>query len=265
MTNVGDLQAATSGLTEKGLVFGANEGGPFTSKLGSTVTVAGAQGNADWSRFDEGQNIMTQIEQDDEGNSVIRVALSKDITGLETIVLGENGTPGKDGVDGAPGVGINGKDGSIGITGKDGAGADLTVAMGAPGLDGNDGADGKSKTRLVYEKSDGSIEEVATLNDGLRFVGDDGKVVERKLNETLGLVGGADVDALTEGNIGVVHKDDGSLSIQLAQDVKGLNTVQVGGDTGPVLGGDAAGNLTLNPKGDAVQITNVASGLGGKT
>ncbi|MCM2560513.1 hypothetical protein NDQ41_17620, partial [Alcaligenes faecalis] len=108
-------------------------------------------------------NIMTQIEQDASGNSAIRVALSKDITGLETIILGENGTPGKDGVDGQPGVGLNGKDGSIGITGKDGAGADLTVAMGAPGLAGNDGADGKSKTRLVYEKSDGSVEEVATL------------------------------------------------------------------------------------------------------
>ncbi|MCM2623486.1 hypothetical protein NDQ40_17990, partial [Alcaligenes faecalis] len=106
--------------------------------------------------------------------------------------------------------------------------------------------------------------EVATLNDGLRFVGDDGKVVERKLNETLGLVGGADVAALTENNIGVVQKDDGSLGIQLAENVKGLNTVQVGGDTGPVLGGDAAGNLTLNPAGNAVQITNVASGLGGQ-
>ncbi|MFC6443241.1 YadA family autotransporter adhesin, partial [Paenalcaligenes hermetiae] len=73
-------------LTNKGLVFGANEGGPFTSKLGSRVTVAGAQDNADWSKFDEGQNIMTQIEQDADGNSVIRVALSKDID------LGEEGS-----------------------------------------------------------------------------------------------------------------------------------------------------------------------------
>ncbi|MGG4602543.1 YadA-like family protein [Alcaligenaceae bacterium Me47] len=260
-----DQLAKVSGdLTAKGLNFSANDGGPLTSKLGSTVTVAGAQSNTDWTKFDAGQNIMTQIEQDADGNSAIRVALSKDITGLETIILGENGTPGKDGENGQPGVGLNGKDGSIGITGKDGAGADLTVAMGAPGLAGNDGADGKSKTRLVYEKSDGSVEEVATLNDGLRFVGDDGKVVERKLNETLGLVGGADVAALTENNIGVVQKDDGSLGIQLAENVKGLNTVQVGGDTGPVLGGDAAGNLTLNPTGNAVQITNVASGLGGQ-
>ncbi|WP_337445064.1 hypothetical protein, partial [Bacillus velezensis] len=43
-----------------------------------------------------------------------------------------------------------------------------------------------------------------------------------------------------------------------------METLQVGGDTGPVLGGDALGNLTLNPAGDAVQITNVASGLGGQ-
>ncbi len=245
------LVQVSGALTDTGLRFSANAGGPLTSKLGSTVTVAGAQTNTDWSKFDAGQNIMTQIGQDASGNSAIRVALSKDITGLETIILGENGTPGKDGVDGKPGVGINGKDGSIGMTGKDGAGADLTVAMGAPGLAGNDGVDGKSKTRLVYEKSDGSIEEVATLNDGLRFVGDDGKVVERKLNETLGLFGGADVNALSDDNIGVVQKDDGSLGIKLAKNLKDLDSITI--NNGPVINGDG-----INMGGK--RITNLAAG-----
>ncbi|WP_432785508.1 hypothetical protein AAEX37_02323 [Oligella sp. MSHR50489EDL] len=201
------------------LSFDANEGGPFISELGSRVTVAGAEANTEWTKFDDGENIMTRIERVEDSNSLIRVALSKDIRGLNSIIVGQNKAPGKDGVDGKPGVAINGKDGSIGLTGKDGAGADLTVQKGAQGLDGNDGADGKSKTRIVYKRSDGTTEEVATLNDGLRFVGDDGQVVNRKLNETLGLVGGADLEALTEENIGVTKKDDGSLSIQLSKNV----------------------------------------------
>lgn len=270
--NVSQLKEV-SDVANKGLNFSANEGGPLNSKPGSTVTVAGAQDNADWSKFDEGQNIMTQIEQDDDGNSVIRVALSKDITGLETIVLGENGTPGKDGVDGKPGIGIDGKNGSIGITGKDGAGADITVAQGTPGIDGNDGEDGLTKTRIVYEKSDGTTEEVATLNDGLRFAGDDGKVVERKLNETLGLVGGADVDALSENNIGVVYKDDGSLSIQLAEniDLGEDGTVTIGDTfidkssvnttnlttTGETKLGD---NFYVNNEGDVTYTGNITEG-----
>ncbi|WP_345371122.1 ESPR-type extended signal peptide-containing protein, partial [Paenalcaligenes hermetiae] len=70
--NVSQLKEVSE-VANKGLNFSANDGGLKNSKLGSTVTVAGAQGNADWLKFDEGQNIMTQIEQDADGNSVIRV------------------------------------------------------------------------------------------------------------------------------------------------------------------------------------------------
>ncbi|CAM5212310.1 hypothetical protein OURE66S_03091 [Oligella ureolytica] len=241
-------------LTDLGLVFNANtsEYGPYTSKLGSTVTVAGAETNTDWGAFDGGQNIMTEIVQDADGNSVIRVALAKDITGLETIILGQNGTPGKDGVDGAPGVGIDGKDGSlIGITGKDGSGADITIAQGPAGVDGQDG---ETTTRIIYETADGNIEEVATLNDGLGFMDDDGTVVNRKLNETLGIVGGADTSKLTEGNIGVIAELDndgeltGNMLIQLSKNITDLETIEV--DNSITIGDTTGDSYTIINQGD---------------
>ncbi|MDY0273059.1 MAG: YadA-like family protein, partial [Advenella sp.] len=63
-----------------------------------------------------------------------------------------------------------------------------------------------------------------------KFKGDDGKEVERKLNETLGLAGGADIAKLSKDNIGVVaeldddDKPTGNMSIQLAKDLTGLNS-----------------------------------------
>ncbi|SUA54062.1 Haemagglutinin [Oligella ureolytica] len=275
------LGSAYEQLTETGLKFNANTGGEKTAALGSTVHVKGAAANdgATWATdFDGGQNIMTRIVQNsDSGDSVIRVALSKNLTGLETIILGENGTPGTAGKDGEPGIGLDGKDGVIGITGKDGvdgapglagmdgSSADITVKMGEPGIDGNDGADGK--TRIVYEKPNGEVEEVATLNDGLYFqgdqTGDDGNVA-RKLNDTLNLTGGA-TDVVNEANIGVIKRADGEgYDIRLAQDIRGLNTLQVGGNTGPILGGNEEGSLVLNPDGPAAKITNVADGTIGE-
>ncbi|MDY0273437.1 MAG: hypothetical protein RBR37_13195, partial [Advenella sp.] len=142
----------------------------------------------------------------DFDNTDGNIVIAQDGTNLtfdlnNDLLLGEVGQPGKDGVDGKIGVTgkdgasvvLNGKDGTIGLTGpagangEPGASADLGVQYGKPGLAGNDGANGESKTRIVYKKPDGTTEEVATLNDGLKFKGDDGKEVERKLNETLGL------------------------------------------------------------------------------
>ncbi|ETD66385.1 hypothetical protein V757_12700, partial [Pelistega indica] len=71
----------------KGLNFDANTGGVQTSKLGSTVTIKGADANTDASKFDAGQNLMTSIEKQGE-DSVVRIALAKDLTGLNTIQLG---------------------------------------------------------------------------------------------------------------------------------------------------------------------------------
>src|SRR3546814_19501322 len=73
------FRSASTGLIDTGLQFEANDGGPMTNKLGSIVSVKGADANTDFSEFDAGDNIMTQIEQDGDGNSTIRVALANDL------------------------------------------------------------------------------------------------------------------------------------------------------------------------------------------
>ncbi|WP_210394309.1 hypothetical protein, partial [Oligella sp. HMSC05A10] len=71
----------------KGLNFDANTGGVQTSKLGSTVTIKGADANTDASKFDAGQNLMTSIEKQGE-DSVVRIALAKDLD-IDSVKAGE--------------------------------------------------------------------------------------------------------------------------------------------------------------------------------
>lgn len=219
---------------------------------------------------------------------------------------GENGTPGKDGVtitgpkgeagkngidgkvgisgkDGKDAVSISGKDGvgHIGLTGpagtngKDGASIDITVKNGydgANGVNGKNGVDGTSLTRIVY--TDGAGEhQVATMEDGLKFKGDDTTVINKKLNSTLDIIGGADSRNLTEGNIGVNSTKEGKLKVQLAKDLKGITsignqtTTKVDGkdvNTGAKITLGADGTTTIsggdvNVSGN--KITHVGSGI----
>lgn len=219
---------------------------------------------------------------------------------------GENGTPGKDGVtitgpkgeagkngidgkvgisgkDGKDAVSISGKDGvgHIGLTGpagtngKDGASIDITVKNGydgANGVNGKNGVDGTSLTRIVY--TDGAGEhQVATMEDGLKFKGDDTTVINKKLNSTLDIIGGADSRNLTEGNIGVNSTKEGKLKVQLAKDLKGITsignqtTTKVDGKdvtTGAKITLGADGTTTIsggdvNVSGN--KITHVGSGI----
>ena len=71
---------------------------------------------------------------------------------------------------------------------------------------------------------------LAALTDGLKFAGDDGqsdpgKVISRKLNEQLNIIGGA-ADTVDANNIGVVKTTDNTLNIRLAKDITGLNSLQ---------------------------------------
>ncbi|EXI62393.1 hypothetical protein MHD_08245 [Mannheimia granulomatis] len=210
--NINDVVNASNDIIEKGFSIAADNGEADHVKLGETVKYTSKD-----------KNIITTVS-----DNVIDFALNNDLT---VGGPGKDGQPGKDGsigvkgADGTAGVTLNGKDGSIGLTGprgadgKDGASATISVKDGAKGLDGNDGKNGESKTRIVYEKPNGEKEEVATLNDGLRFVGDDGKVIDKKLNETLQISGGdTDLEDLSDDNIGVVSKD-GKLMVKLAKNI----------------------------------------------
>ncbi|WP_369801909.1 beta strand repeat-containing protein, partial [Rodentibacter sp. Ppn85] len=187
----------------------------------TTKSVAGTNGQASADGLSEEDKRLANNETFtlDAGNNLVikQIANGYEIATANNITVGAAGKDGKDGVDGSIGVNgkdgssvvINGKDGSIGLTGpkgadgKDGVSANISVKDGEKGLDGNDGKDGESKTRIEYVTKDGSKETVATLNDGLKFKGDDGKEIAKKLNETLNITGGADKDKLTDGNIGV--------------------------------------------------------------
>ena len=232
--NIGDVKditkAATQELTDKGLKFGANSGTAVTNKLGSQVDVVGSEAKADHEY--SADNLTTEVSQDSSGKTTITVKMDKAIT-ADNVTVGKAGADGKDGTIGVNGkdgsaVVINGKDGSIGLNRKDGAnGMTIKGADGKVGVDGKDGT-----TRLVYETKDGDktvVHEVATMDDGMKYAGDDGqtdtnKVISKKLNNTVDIIGGADSTKLTDKNIGV-NNVDGKLKVQLSSDITGLNSI----------------------------------------
>ena len=217
---------------------------------------------------------------------------------------GAPGIPGTNGIDGK--VGISGKDGkdAVSIAGKDGVGT-----IGLTGPQGPAGTNGKSvdistengtKTlvkpeannndqsqRIVYVPKDANgnplkdadnndiKREVATMDDGLKFAGDDGqtnanKVIAKQLNQQVDIIGGA-TGTLTDNNIGV-NNDGGKLKVQLAKDVDLTNagSLTVGGtkvNNGGVTITAPAGGTTTDVKltntgldNGGNKITNVAEG-----
>ena len=173
------------------------------------------------------------------------------------------GKDGKDaitinGKDGVPGV--DGKEGHIGLNGKDGI-TDIWTRPGQPGLNG---ANGTTMTRVVYKDPKGNEHEVATLDDGLKFAGDDGqtdksKVIAKLLNKTMDIVGGADNTKLTDGNIGV-NNVNGKLQVQLASALNGITSISNGkaGSNNTTI---TLGDGTVNVGGST--ISNVKSALNG--
>ena len=243
------VKDAIAAQTATGLKFDANVGGVKTNKLGSTVLVKG-EGTAADNDY-SGENIKTFITQDNDGNTTINVKMNKNLK-VETIVA----------------TGENGKDGKIGINGKDGVTTNISVTRdGKPGVDG---APGTTTTRIVYQKPDGTKEEVATLNDGMKYGGDTGAVIKKKLNEQVNVVGGiTDENKLTtDDNIGVVSDGSNNLKVRLAKALKGLESVTTGdtvmNNNGITISNGAAGNtVSLTKNGldnGGNKITNVAAG-----
>ena len=229
-----------------------------------------AVGNGKTVSYAAGDNLtITQNIDNATGEQTYTYALSNDIK------VGKDGKDGKAGVDGKIGVNgkdgsavvINGKDGSIGLNGKDGKdGLTMKAKDGQPGVNGKDGI-----TRIVYEDNSKNTHEVATLDDGMKYAGDDAqgadksKVIAKKLNETMDVVGGADKSKLTDNNIGV-NNVDGKLKVQLSKEVNltpaGSLTI---GDTKITDGGLVINNGPSITKGGInagdLNITNVKAGV----
>ena len=213
---------------------------------------------------------------------VTQIANGYEIATADNMTLGEkaeNGQLGSDGslaVKGKDGsaVSINGKDGSIGLSGKDGANA-LTLKT-VEGPAGVDGEDADKKPRL-----DVNGESVATLNDGLKFTGNNESTVNKhKLNTLVKIKGEGVSEAESNtfksatGNINVKADGASTLEVQLAKDLKGLNSAEFKDATGDVTKITPAGVAVnkadnLNPDGSAkdpnktVSISNTGVNAGG--
>ena len=239
------IKDSSDALINKGMKFDANVGGVKTNKLGSTVKVQGEGTEADANY--SGKNIKTFIKQDTAGNTTIDVKMNKNLE-VETVTA----------------TGANGKDGKIGINGKDGVTTNLSITRdGKPGVDG---VAGTTTTRIVYEKPDGTTEEVATLNDGLKFKGDMGATSNVKLNKQVDVIGGVTnaADLATGNNIGVTSaavdaQGNAKLQLQLAKDITGLKSVTA---TDTVKAGTATvGNQTATDNKGGTQTGNFVTGL----
>lgn len=270
---------------DDGLKFGANAPvvgktvNPVGNKMNSTINIKGA-GTKELQDY-SGKNLLTSVEQAADGTTTIHVLMDRNIS-ADGVTVGQAGTDGVAGENGEVGqagtIGINGKNGVQGDGGKE----IITTTIirtekgqpGENGATGKPGVDGKDITRIVYQNDQDQVDgkdgthTVATLDDGLKFSGDDNKVITKKLNENLQFVGGADKAKLTQNNIGINELEDGKLTIQL------VNTPDLG-TKGNLKAGDAhigwfdgdALNMTrdgTNPSGNKAGAGSYATGLSNK-
>ena len=271
INNIGDE------ITKKGMDFAGNTG-EFHRNLGQKVTIKG-EGTESDDKY-SGENIKTVADQDGNVNIKMAKNLKTDSLTTDKVKVGKNsqdgvsitGPNGADGTDGK--VGITGKDGKdavsmsgkdgighIGLNGKDGRSADITVEKGDPDLEGNE------ITRIKYQDENGKTHQVATKDDGMKYGGDSGDVIKKKLNEQVNVIGGiTDASKLTtEDNLGVVSDGAGNLKVRMAKDLKGLETVttkDAAGNTTVMNGG----GVTITPaNGNTVSLTKNGLDNGGNT
>ena len=298
--NVTDLKNTADAIGNKGLNFGAQSGNDIHKNLGEKLEIVGEGTKADDNY--SASNIKTMTK---DGKVV--VALDKDLNGLNSIgVPGKNGVAGKDGVSISGKDGANGIDGKVSI-GKDGkdavsiAGKDGVGHIGLTGPKGADGSNGKSvdistndgkqtlvnpeagtdkSQRIVYtpQDKDGNpikgkdgkdiVREVATMDDGLKFTGNNTDTENKHALNTLVKVQGEGVTAAESatfksaaGNINVVADGNDTLTVKLNKDLKGINSIR-NSENGPALNFNAGdlsvtgGNLNMGGN----KITNLGKG-----
>ena len=299
--NVTDLKNAADAISNKGLNFGAQSGDDIHKNLGEKLEIVGEGTKADDNY--SGSNIKTMTK---DGKVVI--GLDKDLNGLNSIgVPGKDGVAGKDGVsisgkdgangidgkvsigkDGKDAVSIAGKDGvgHIGLTGPqgpagaDGTGVDISTDHGSKTLVKPEANNGDKSERIVYvpkdkdgnplKDTDGNPikREVATMDDGLKFTGNNTSTENKHALNTLVKVQGEGVTEAQSnafqsaaGNINVVADGNDTLTVKLNKDLKGINSIK-NSDNGPALNFNAGdlsvtgGNLNMGGN----KITNLGKG-----
>ena len=253
-------------VTNKGLTFTGDSGSTNVEQLGSTVAI---NGDDNITTEAEGDKVTVKLNKDIKVNSV---KAGDTILNEDGVKVGDDVALTKDGLK-AGDVSVN-KDGSIGLAGKDGANP-LTIKN-AEGPAGVDGDEATKKPRLQVNG-----ESVATLNDGLKFTGNnESKVNKHKLNTLVKIKGEGVSEAESNtfksatGNINVKADGANTLEVQLAKDLKGLNSAEFKDATGDVTKITPAGVTVnkadnLNPDGSAkdlkktVSISNTGVNAGG--
>ena len=299
--NVSDLKNAADAIGKKGLNFGTQSGDDIHKDLGEKLEIVGEGTKADTNY--SGSNIKTMTK---DGKVVI--GLDKDLNGLNSIgVPGKDGVAGKDGVsisgkdgangidgkvsigkDGKDAVSIAGKDGvgHIGLTGPqgpagaDGTGVDISTDHGSKTLVKPEANNGDKSERIVYvpkdkdgnplKDTDGNPikREVATMDDGLKFTGNNTGTENKHALNTLVKVQGEGVTAAQStafqsaaGNINVVADGNDTLTVKMNKDLKNINSIK-NSENGPALNFNAGdlsvtgGNLNMGGN----KITNLGKG-----
>ena len=232
--------------------------------------------------FQAGKNLVVKQTNDAaNGNATVEFSLSDNITAGKDGANGKDGSVGATGKDGSSVV-LNGKDGSIGMTGpkgqdgkdgingRDGANISITSAKGEQVLVNRDPAhntDTDKAERIVYVPKDANgnpiqgadgkniVREVATMDDGLKFTGNNESTVNKQQLGSLVKVQGEGVTEAqansfqsATGNIAVVADGANTLTVKLNKDLKGLDSVT----TKEVKLGDANDNISIKKDGDRI-------------
>ncbi|MDU7876264.1 MAG: ESPR-type extended signal peptide-containing protein, partial [Veillonella sp.] len=263
--NTGGTTAST--WTAKTSAENTTAGSEVGKHIGDTSQVIDNQNSVD---FQAGRNMTVKQTNDGNGNTTINYALDKDLTNLDKVVVnGKDGIAGKDGVTIVGPQGATGAPGIPGTPGTPGANIDISTDHGTQTLVKPEANNNDKSERIVYVPKDSQgnplkdtdgkniVREVATMDDGLKFGGDMGTVGAVKLNKQVDVKGGiTDTNKLATGNnIGVTSVPDTTtgntaLNIQLAKDLTGLNSVELGGNT-------------IKTDGDHITITTPSTTPGG--
>jgi len=256
---IGDLQAAAKGVTDmadaKGLNFEGNTETKIHTNLGDTLKIQGT-GAADRD-YDGGANVRVVA---DNTTNTLTVQLDRDLD-AHTMTLGKAST-----------ADVAGELGMLKINGQNKDGGISPVSINATYTDTTQDTKTALKTamsRITYDGGNGHPHTVATLDDGLQLSGDNGEATNTTLNKKVTIKGGVSKDKLVDNttdptknnNIGVVASQDAdgnaTLSLQLAKDLTGLNTVTAGTVV--------MGNQSVTNSGNVKEDGNYVTGLDNKT
>lgn len=256
---IGDLQTVSNGvktdLTATGLNFkGNNEDTTVHRNLGDTLIIQGT--GADGRAYDGGANVQVLANKD---TGTLTVQLDRDLN-AHTLTLGKAST----------GTDKTGEAGTLIINGKSNDNSTQPVSISTGYQNTTDDTKTALKTnmsRITYSDDTQHTHTVATLEDGLQFSGDNGNAIDTKLNKKVTIKGGtktADLvdssDTTKNNNIGVTTSTDDNgnttLSLQLAKNITGLNTVTAGTVV--------MGYQTVTSKGNVSSTGNYVTGLDNK-